>query len=60
MLRLAAVCFAIALIAALFGFGSVFSFSREWEGAKILCFVFLVLAVLSCLVGGWRRQTFVG
>jgi uncharacterized membrane protein YtjA (UPF0391 family) len=58
MLRLAAICSAFALIAALFGFGSVLQFS--WEGAKILCFVFLVLAVVSFLVGGWRRRTFVG
>ena len=40
----------IALIAALFGFGMVSSYSRE--GAKILFTVFLVLAVLSFL-GGW-------
>jgi uncharacterized membrane protein YtjA (UPF0391 family) len=39
----------IALIAALFGFGLVSSYS--WEGAKVLFFVFLVLAVLSFL--GW-------
>jgi uncharacterized membrane protein YtjA (UPF0391 family) len=58
MLRLAVVCFAIALISALFGFGSVFNVS--WELAKILCLVFLVLAVMSFLVGGWRRRTFVG
>ena len=49
MLRLAAVFLVIALIAALFGFGSVFGFS--WEGARILFFIFAVLAVLS-LVGG--------
>ena len=58
MLRLAGICFTIALIAALFGFGSVFNFS--WEGAKILCLAFLVLAVVSFLVGGWRSRTFVG
>ncbi len=58
MRLLAAVCFAIALIAALFGFGSVFNFS--WEGAKILCLVFLAVAVLFLLVGGRRRRTFVG
>lgn len=58
MLRLAAVFFVIAMIAALFGFGSAFRFT--WEGAKILFFVFLVLAVLSFLVGGSRRRTFVG
>jgi uncharacterized membrane protein YtjA (UPF0391 family) len=58
MRLLAAVCFAIAIIAALCGFRSVFNFS--WEGPKILCFVFFVLAALSFLVGGWRRRTFVG
>ena len=53
MLRLAAVSFAIALIAALFGFGSVFSFS--WEGSRILFFIFAVLAVM-CLVGAAYRK----
>ena len=48
MLRLAAVFVVLALIAALFGFGSVFGIS--WEGARILFFIFAVLAVLS-LVG---------
>ncbi len=58
MLRLAAICFAMGLISALFGFGSVFNLS--WEGAKILCLVFLVLAVVSFVVGGWQRRSFVG
>ena len=58
ILGLAAVFFVIALIAALFGIGFATNFS--WEGAKILFFVFLVLAVLSFLVGGSRRRTFVG
>ena len=40
MLRLAAVFFVIALIAALFGIGFAANFSLE--GAKILFFVFLV------------------
>jgi uncharacterized membrane protein YtjA (UPF0391 family) len=57
-LRLAAVFFVIALIAALFGIGFALNFS--WEGAKILFFVFLVLAVLSFLVGGSRRRACVG
>jgi len=56
MLRLAAVFFVIALIAALFGIGFAANFSLE--GAKILFFVFLV--VLSCLVDRSRRRTFVG
>ncbi|MGB0067663.1 MAG: DUF1328 family protein [Isosphaeraceae bacterium] len=58
MLRLAAVFFVIALIAALFGIRFAANFSLE--GAKILFFVFLVLVVLSCLVDGSRRRTFVG
>jgi uncharacterized membrane protein YtjA (UPF0391 family) len=58
MLRLAVAFLVIALVAALFGFVGVASYS--WEGAKILFFVFLVLAVLSFLVGGSRRRSFVG
>ena len=58
MLRLGVLFFVIALIAALFGFVGVTSYS--WEGAKILFFVFLVLAVLSFVVGGSRGRTFVG
>jgi uncharacterized membrane protein YtjA (UPF0391 family) len=49
MLRLAIVFLVVALIAGLFGFIGVAEIS--WEGAKILFFVFLVLAVLSLLVG---------
>jgi uncharacterized membrane protein YtjA (UPF0391 family) len=56
MLRIAAVFLVIALIAALFGFGSVFSFS--WEGARILFFIFTVLAVLSLVVVAYRRRAF--
>jgi len=44
MLRLALVFLVIALIAALFGFGAVASIS--YGAARILFFVFLVLAVL--------------
>jgi uncharacterized membrane protein YtjA (UPF0391 family) len=58
MLRFAVLFLVIALVAALFGFVGVASYS--WEGAKILLFVFLVLAVLSFLVGGSRRRNFVG
>ncbi len=53
MLRLAVLFLVIALLAALFGFGGVAAYS--WEGAKILFFVFIVLAVLSAL-GGWVRR----
>jgi uncharacterized membrane protein YtjA (UPF0391 family) len=53
MLRIAILCLVIALVAALFGFGIVSS--SFMEGAKILFFVFLVLAVVSFL-GGWYRS----
>lgn len=56
MLRLAAVFFAIALIAALFGFGFAFNFSLE--GARALFFIFAVLAVLSLVGGAYRRRAF--
>jgi len=39
----------IALIAALVGFGGIASLS--WAGAKILFFIFLVLAVLAFMGG---------
>lgn len=54
MLRLAVVFLVIALIGAFFGFGGVTSYS--WEGAKILFFVFIVLAVLSLLGGAFRSK----
>jgi uncharacterized membrane protein YtjA (UPF0391 family) len=53
MLRLAVVFLVVALIAALFGFGLVADFS--YSAAKILFFVFLVLALLSFLGGSLRR-----
>ncbi len=53
MLQLAVTCLVIALIAALLGFGGI---AGSFVGvAKILFFVFLVLAVLSLLGGGFRR-----
>ncbi len=54
MLRLAFLFLVIALIAAFFGFGGVAAFS--WEGAKILFFIFLVLAVLTFLGGFFGRR----
>ena len=51
MLHLAIVFFVIALIAALCGFGGVAALS--FEGAKILFFIFLILAVLSFLGHGY-------
>jgi uncharacterized membrane protein YtjA (UPF0391 family) len=52
MLRLAILFLVVALIAALFGFGLVADMS--YDIAKILFFVFLVLAVLSFLGGAFR------
>jgi uncharacterized membrane protein YtjA (UPF0391 family) len=49
MLHYAAVFLVIALIAALFGFGGIAASSAGI--AKILFFVFLVLAVVSLLFG---------
>ncbi len=56
MLRLAILFLVIALIAALFGFGVVAAYS--WAGAKILFVVFLILAVVSFIAHGFRRQSF--
>jgi uncharacterized membrane protein YtjA (UPF0391 family) len=57
MLRLAIVFFVVALLAAFFGFGGVANYS--WAGAKILFFIFLVLAVLSYLGGSfYQRRTY--
>jgi uncharacterized membrane protein YtjA (UPF0391 family) len=52
-LRFAIVFLVIALIAGVLGFGGIASMS--FEGAKILFFIFLVLAVLSFLGGAFRR-----
>lgn len=53
MLYWAAVFLVIALVAALFGFGGIAGTSMGI--AKILFFVFLILFVISLLVGGFRR-----
>jgi uncharacterized membrane protein YtjA (UPF0391 family) len=53
MLRLALVFLVIALIAGFFGFGLVASMS--FDAARLLFFVFIVLAVLSFLGGALRR-----
>ena len=52
MLHYAAVFFVIALIAALFGFGGIAAGAVEI--AKILFFVFLILAIVSALLGRFR------
>jgi uncharacterized membrane protein YtjA (UPF0391 family) len=58
MLRYAIVFLVIALIAAFLGYGGVANYS--YEGAKIIFFVFLILAVLSFLGHGFRRRPFWG
>ena len=55
MLRIAILFLVIALIAALFGFTPVAGVA--YDAAKILFFVFIVLAVLSLLGHGyWGRR----
>ncbi len=54
MLRLAIMFLVIALVAAFLGFGGVASLS--WAGARILFFIFLVLAVLSFVGHGFGRR----
>jgi uncharacterized membrane protein YtjA (UPF0391 family) len=54
MLRLALVFLVVALIAGLFGFGFVAAMS--YDIAKVLFFVFIVLAVLSLLGGAFRSS----
>lgn len=49
----AVVFFVIALIAALFGFGGIAAGATEI--AKVLFFIFLVLFVVSLVVGLFRR-----
>ena len=55
MLRLAILFVVVALIAALFGFGMIADMS--FDVAKILFFVFVVLAVLAFLGGMFRSPT---
>jgi len=53
MLHYAVVFFVIALIAALFGFGGIAAGAAEI--AQVLFFIFLVLFVVSLVVGLFRR-----
>jgi uncharacterized membrane protein YtjA (UPF0391 family) len=55
MLYWAFIFFVVALIAGLFGFG--FIASSAIGVAKILFFLFLVLAIVSAITGGMRRRT---
>ena len=58
MLQLAIACVVIALIAAVLGFGGI---AGSFVGvAKILFVVFLILAVLSFVGGGFRMRSFRG
>jgi uncharacterized membrane protein YtjA (UPF0391 family) len=58
MLQLAITCLVVALIAALLGFGGI---AGSFVGvAKILFVVFLIIAVLSFLGGGYRRGSYWG
>jgi uncharacterized membrane protein YtjA (UPF0391 family) len=54
MLHYAVVFFVIALIAALFGFGGIAAGAVGI--AKILFFVFIVLAIVSFLFGAMRKR----
>jgi uncharacterized membrane protein YtjA (UPF0391 family) len=54
MLHYAVVFFVIALIAALFGFGGIAAGAVEI--AKILFFVFVILAVASFLFGMLKKR----
>jgi uncharacterized membrane protein YtjA (UPF0391 family) len=53
MLRLALAFLIIALIAGALNMGFVAGIA--WDGARILFFIFLVLAVLAFLAGSFRR-----
>ncbi len=53
MLYYAAVFFVIALVAALFGFGIIASGAMEI--AKILFFIFLIMFIVSFVLGLLRR-----
>jgi uncharacterized membrane protein YtjA (UPF0391 family) len=55
MLRLAVIFLIVALIAAFLGYAGVEGLA--WEGAKIVFFIFLVLAMLSFLGGSYRRRS---
>jgi uncharacterized membrane protein YtjA (UPF0391 family) len=53
MLQAAAVFFIIAIIAAIFGFGGIAAGATEI--AKILFFIFLIVFVVSLIMGLMRR-----
>jgi uncharacterized membrane protein YtjA (UPF0391 family) len=55
MLRLALVFLVIALIASLFSFGIIANYS--FDVARILFFLFLVLAVVAFIADAFRGRT---
>ena len=55
MLRLALVFLIVALVSAMFGFGLIADFT--FDAAKILFFVFLMLAVVSFIADAFRGRT---
>jgi uncharacterized membrane protein YtjA (UPF0391 family) len=55
MLQYAAIFFVIALVAALFGFGGIAAGATEI--AKILFFVFLLVTVVTLIMGLIRRKS---
>ena len=54
MLRMALVFLVVAMISAVLGFGLIADFS--FDAAKILFFVFLVLAVVSFIADAFRGR----
>lgn len=54
MMYYAAVFFVIALVAALFGFGGIASGAVEI--AKILFFIFIVVFIVTLILGLFRRR----
>ena len=55
MLRLALVFLVLALIASLFSFGIIANFA--FDAAKVLFFLFLVLAVVAFIADAFRGRT---
>jgi uncharacterized membrane protein YtjA (UPF0391 family) len=55
MLRMALAFLLIAMVAALFGFGLIADFT--FDAAKILFFLFLVLAVISFIADAFSGRT---
>ena len=55
MLRAAILFLIVAIVAAVFGFGGIASVSVDF--ARILFFVFLILFVVSLVLGGRSRNS---